>query len=747
MQQLKGLITLIRTYDDDLDEQLLAKAYDFAKNAHKLQKRASGEPYFSHPLAVATILAELKMDTATIITGLLHDAIEDTNTTRVEIEKLFGMDVGALVDGVTKIHRLNLVSKKAEQAENFRKLLIAISSDVRVLLVKLADRLHNMRTLGYVKPEKRLRISTETMDIYAPLAGRMGFQWMREELEDLSFRWMHPEAHEIIVNKLKKIRDDNTGFIAEIENELESLIHAKGITAKVTSREKKPYSIWNKTNRKQTSLEKLADLHAFRIITESVEDCYRILGIIHTKWKIIPGRFKDHISAPKSNGYSSIHTTILGPKRQRVELQIRTEEMHQIAEYGVAAHTVYKENFKGAIAGKNSSGVDDAYQWLRGLVESLMQGDNPEELMEHTRLELFNDQVFCFTPRGRMITLPYNATPIDFAYAVHTDIGNSCIGCKVNGHNFPLAGVLKNGDEVEIIRSDAQDTPPLAWEKVVVTGKAQAAIRHATREAQRRQYSDLGRKIMEYTLGTVEMKYSNSAIEKVLPKLPQDDVKDVLVAIGRGELSSRDVLKAINPELSAKPASSRRSKLTRSQKGGGWFGLGGELGLKFRHLGSANAKNGGAAHGKAIPIRGISSDLTVKFAPDGGAVPGDRVVGIITPGEGITVYPTFSSKLQEFNDHPERWIDVAWDIDEDNHERFPAQIIVTAINEPGTLANIAKIIGNSEGNIDKLAMLSRAPDFTKMLIDIEVWDIKHLNDIIFSLRQQKVVSKAERRYA
>jgi RelA/SpoT family (p)ppGpp synthetase len=739
--ECQKLVGVIRGYDDAFDEERLLEACRFSRNAHKRQKRASGEPYFSHPLAVAEILAGLKMDTATVITGLLHDAIEDTNTTRVEIEKLFGADVGALVDGVTKIHRLDLVSKKTEQAENFRKLLIAISSDVRVLLVKLADRLHNMRTLEYVGPEKRQRISTETMDIYAPLAGRMGFQWMREELEGLAFKWLHPQAHETITAKLVRLREENKGFIAEIEEELRELIAKNGIKAKVTSREKKPYSIWNKTNRKQTSMKKMADLHAFRIITETIEDCYRVMGLIHTKWNIVPGRFKDHISVPKSNGYSSIHTTVVGPKRQRVELQIRTEEMHQIAEYGVAAHTVYKEEFKSGKL-KGDVTTDSAYQWLRSLVDNLMQSDNSEELMENTRMELFKDQVFCFTPRGRMITLPYDATPIDFAYKVHTDIGNTCIGCKINGHITPLTSKLKNGDEVEIICSDEQKMPPLAWENIVVTGKARSSIALATRAAKREQYSQLGREIMEYALSVVGRKYSGSMIEKILPKLAHDDVEDVLAAIGRGELASRDVLKAIDPALETRPAASRRSKLVRSKKELGWFGLGSGMGLKFKHLGS---RGGRSAAGKAIPIRGVAN-MSVKFAPEGGAIPGDRVIGIITPGEGITIYPTFSSKLEDYSDHPDRWIDVAWDIDEDNHDRFTTQIVVTAINAPGTLAKIADIIGSMEGNIDKLVMLSRAHDFTEMLLDLEVWDTGHLRDILSSLRKQKVVSKAERYY-
>ncbi len=434
------LVERVLSYQPNADEALLNRAYVYAMKAHGNQKRASGASFFSHPLEVATILAEMRLDDATIATALLHDTIEDTETTRSEIDAMFGREIGTLVDGLTKIKKLDLVTKKAEQAENFRKLLLAISSDIRVLLVKLADRLHNMRTLEHVKPAKRKIIAEETMDIYAPLAGRMGMQWLREELEDHAFRWLNPEGYAAVVERLKVLRERNQGLINEIETALTTKLEETKVPAIVAGREKKPYAIWSKMERKQISLEQLSDIYAFRIVVPEEKDCYRALGVVHTTWHAVPGRFKDYISNPKQNDYQSIHTTIVGPRHQRVELQIRTERMHSIAEYGVAAHALYKDSLNGSgpTNGIVPSQDTNAYRWLRHLVGMLLDGDNPEEFLEHTKLELFQDQVFCFTPKGRLIALPRGANPIDFAYAVHTGIGNTCVGAKINGRPMPL---------------------------------------------------------------------------------------------------------------------------------------------------------------------------------------------------------------------------------------------------------------------------------------------------------------------
>jgi len=652
-----------------------------------------------------------------------------------EIDALFGREIGTLVDGLTKIKKLDLVTRKAEQAENFRKLLLAISSDIRVLLVKLADRLHNMRTLEHVKPGKRKIIAEETMDIYAPLAGRMGMQWLREELEDHAFRWLNPEAHAAVVERLKVLRERNQGLIDEIATALTTKLDETKVAAIVAGREKKPYAIWSKMERKQISLEQLSDIYAFRIVVPEERDCYRALGVVHSTWHAVPGRFKDYISNPKQNDYQSIHTTIVGPRHQRVELQIRTERMHSIAEYGVAAHALYKDQVNGN--GIVPSQDTNAYRWLRHLVGMLLDGDNPEEFLEHTKLELFQDQVFCFTPKGRLIALPRGANPIDFAYAVHTGIGNTCVGAKINGRPMPLVTELRNGDEVEIVCSKAQ-LPPSAWQSLAVTGKARSAIRRATRDAVRAQYGKLGREILVRAFVRRGKIFSEDAIVQVLGRLSQKTADEVMAAVGRGELASADVMRAVFPEEKTEPVK-RRRKVTRSDEG--WFGLGKVMGLKFRWPGSSGraAKDGPAG----IPIRGLRGDLPVNYA-DGGAVPGDRIVGILNPGQGITIYPIHAQALKAFDEEPERWIDVTWDIDEDNPQRFPAKLAVTVMNEPGSLAQVASVIGEADGNIDNIKMTNRVPDYTEMVIDLEVWDLKHLNDIIAGLRAKDMVSSAAR---
>src|SRR5262245_58986213 len=499
------LVERVMSYDRGADEDLLNRAYVYAMKAHGGQKRASGEAYFNHPLEVAAILAEMKLDGATIAAALLHDVVEDTEATQPQIEERFGHEIASLVDGLTKIKRLDLVTKEATQAENLRKLLLAMAKDVRVLLVKLADRLHNMRTLGHMAQDKKMRIAQETMDIYAPLAGRMGMQNVREELEDISFRVLNPDAFATVKKRLDRLHEESGSLLVEIEKELNAELQANGIDAKVRGREKRPYSIWRKMERKSLSLGQLSDIFGFRVIVASVDECYRALGVAHRTWRAVPGRFKDYISTPKQNDYQSLHTTVIGPHHRRVEMQIRTREMNEIAERGVAAHALYKDVHRRADAVNGvrlPKAESNAYRWLRHLVEMLSEGESPREFLEHTRLELFQDQVFCFTPKGQLIALPRGATPIDFAYAVHTSIGDSCVGCRINGRHAPLVTQLDNGDEVEIIRSEAQ-VPPAAWEGLAVTGKARAAIRRATRLATRRQYAGLGKEIVERLLEKV----------------------------------------------------------------------------------------------------------------------------------------------------------------------------------------------------------------------------------------------------
>jgi GTP pyrophosphokinase len=741
MMRQYELVERVLNYDPKADEALLNRAYVYAMKAHGNQRRASGDPYFSHPLEVAAILTDLKLDDATIVTALLHDVIEDTPITRAEIDQLFGPEIGKLVDGLTKIRRLDLVSKKAEQAENFRKLLVAISSDIRVLLVKLADRLHNMRTLEHMKPDTRQRISEETLDIYAPLAGRMGMEAMREELEDHAFRWLHPEAYAAVTAKLAELRKSNEGLVGEIRAALDAKVAEVGIEAEVNGREKKAYAIWRKMANKQISLEQLSDIYAFRVIVATIDDCYRMLGVAHTTWRTVPGRFKDYISTPKQNNYQSIHTTVVGPRHQRVELQIRTRAMHDIAEYGVAAHALYKDaavmNGHGAaktvVALHKDSGP---YVWLRRLVETLLEGSNPEEFLEHTKLELFQDQVFCFTPKGRLIALPRGATPLDFAYAVHTDVGNGAVGAFVNGHHVPIDTQLRNGDEVEI-ETAKNHSPPPAWENLVVTGRARSAIRRAARDAVRKQYRELGRRLIAARFEQLGEELDDEALKKALPRLGQKSLEDALAAVGRNELSIEDVLRAVIPEAAKREpekASYKRTRRFGRAKGQeGWFNIDRVMSLKFR----ADQE----PRGSGLAIRGVKDDLPVSFEP-GGAVPGDRIVGVLIPGEGIRIFQIHSPRLKEF-EH-EGWIDVTWDIDPDTPQRFPARISVTALNEPGTLAQIAKVIGEGGGNIDNVRMVRRASDFTEMRIELEVLDLVHLNHIIGGLREKAVVNKVER---
>jgi GTP diphosphokinase / guanosine-3',5'-bis(diphosphate) 3'-diphosphatase len=730
MMRQYDLIERVRRYNRNTDEALLNRAYVYAMKAHGSQKRASGDPYFSHPLEVAAILTDLKLDDATIAAALLHDTIEDTPVTRAEIDQLFGPDIGTLVDGLTKLKKLDLVSKQAAQAENLRKLLLAIAEDVRVLLVKLADRLHNMRTLDFVPPDARRRIAEETLDIYAPLAARMGMHGMREELEDLAFRELNPDAYNVVQARLQSLAQRNRDLISDIEQQLTRKFAESGIQAQVVSREKRPYSIWRKMERKSVGFEQLSDIFGFRVLVSDAQECYRALGIVHTTWPVVPGRFKDYVSTPKQNDYRSIHTTVIGPGRQRVELQIRTRKMHEIAEYGIAAHALYKDAHGSPT--EMLSRESNAYAWLRRTIELLAEGSNPEEFLEHTKLELFHDQVFCFSPKGKLIALPRKATPIDFAYAVHTDVGNTAVGCKINGKIAPLVSELANGDEVEILTSRAQLAPPAAWESIVVTGKARAAIRRATRAAVRKQYAGLGRRIVERLFARAKKEYGDEKLQGALPRLARASIDDVMAAVGRGEMKASDVARAMYPDYKEE-----RAAPVLPPKESGWFGLKKAKAVKFK-------VPAGPAEATAIPIRGISGELPVRFAPEGGAVPGDRIVGILTPGEGITIYPIQSQALKDFEDVPEHWLDVRWDIEDASPHRFPARIAVHSVNEPGTLAQIAQVIAEHDGNIDNIRMTRRSPDFTELLIDLEVYDLKHLTAIIAQLRAKDVVAQAER---
>jgi RelA/SpoT family (p)ppGpp synthetase len=730
MMRQYDLIDRVKAYNPNTNEDLLNRAYVYAMMAHGTQLRASGDPYFSHPLEVAAILTDLKLDDATIVAALLHDTIEDTEATRAEIDEKFGPEIGALVDGLTKLKKLDLVTREAKQAENLRKLLLAIAADVRVLLIKLADRLHNMRTLDFMQPDSRRRTAEETLDIYAPLAGRMGMHEMREELENLAFHELNPEAFRVISDRLGALAARSKTLIADVEQQLTRKLAERGILADVKGRLKQPYSTWRKMERKAIGFEQLSDLVGYRVLVNSIEACYQALGIVHTTWRMVPTRFKDYISIPKQNDYRSLHTTVIGPGKQRVELQIRTRAMHEIAEFGIAAHALYKDGHGSP--SEMLSRESNAYAWLRHTIELLVEGSNSEEFLEHTKLELFHDQVFCFTPKGRLIALPRKATGIDFAYAVHTDVGNSAVGAKINGKIAPLVSELSNGDEVEIIASKAQVAPPAAWESVVVTGKARAAIRRATRVAVRHQYVGFGRRIVERLFQRAKKDYSDEKLQGALPRLARSSIDEVMAAVGRGEMKASDVARAMYPDYKEE----RVARVATPKAESGWFGL--------RYAKSLIFKVPEGESDAAIPIRGVSGDLPVSFAPNGGAVPGDRIVGIMTPGEGIVIYPIQSQALKQFEDTPEHWLDVRWDIEEDSQQRFPARIKIHSVNEPGSLAQITQVIADHDGNIDNIRMTRRAPDFTELQIDLEVYDLKHLNAIISQLKAKKVVARIER---
>jgi GTP diphosphokinase / guanosine-3',5'-bis(diphosphate) 3'-diphosphatase len=721
MMRQYELVERVTKYDPEANEDLLNRAYVYAMKAHGSQTRASGEAYFNHPLEVAAILADMRLDDATIAAALLHDTVEDTESTHQDIVDKFGPEIAALVDGLTKIKKLDLVTHEATQAENLRKLLLAMSKDVRVLLVKLADRLHNMRTLAHVKPEKRARIAQETMEIYAPLAGRMGMQLVRDELEDIAFKILNPDANRIIGERLERLHAESGNLLRDIETELTKLLLDNGITAKVQGREKRPYSIWRKMERKHLSLDQLSDIFGFRVIVETLDECYRTLGVVHRTWRAVPDKFKDYVSNPKQNDYRSLHTIVVGPHHMRVEMQIRTWLMHELAERGVAAHALYKDvpEAKQMEQGFHiSADESSAYRWLRHLMDVLQEGDSPREFLEHTKLELFHDQVFCFTPKGQLIALPRGATPIDFAYAVHTSVGDSCIGCRVNGRHAPLVTELTNGDEVEILRSDAQ-VPPTAWEAIAITGKAKAAIRRATRTAIRKQFAGIGREIVQKLMAMQNQEFNEKQAVSAVSRLGHKTLEDAFSAIGRGDLAGHDMLRAMGVEIDEK-----QLKAVRRKSGG---------------------RKSSSTDESGIPVRGAAANTALKFFTKTGAVPGERIVGILTPGEGITIYPIFAQELEKFDNQPERWIDLAWGVAEEG-QRFPARIHVSIINEVGALAQVTQVIGEQAANIDELQLAARegVRDFFDLTVLLEVVDLRHLNTVMNGLRAKAAVSEVSR---
>jgi guanosine-3',5'-bis(diphosphate) 3'-pyrophosphohydrolase len=710
------LVERVKSYDPNAEEELLNRAYVYAMQAHGAQLRASGDPYFSHPVEVAGILAGWKLDSASIATALLHDTIEDTGATIAELERLFGPEVARLVDGVTKLNKLELQSSRTEQAENFRKLLLAMSEDIRVLLVKLADRQHNMRTLHFIaRTEKRQRIARETLEIYVPLAERIGMQALKDELEDLAFGALWPDAREAVRHRLSELRRHDSNLIERIVDELSQTLHDAGIEAEVYGREKTPFSIWGKMKRKNVSFEQLSDIMAFRITVDSVSNCYAALGVIHGRYAMVPERFKDFISTPKPNGYRSLHTTIFGPERRRIEVQIRTRDMHEIAEMGVAAHWAYKQ--------KRELTDGRQYRWVRGLLEILEQASGPEEFLEHTKLEMFQDQVFCFTPRGDLISLPQGATPVDFAYAVHSEVGDSTIGAKVNGRLVPLRTRLNHGDQVEVITSKSASPSP-AWERFVVTGKARSRIRRFLRTRQRNDFIAHGRDLLQRAGQKERIAVGEKRLEAVLESLHQRSTDDLLAAIGEGALGARVVIEA----------------LRRDQQ-------------------PATPPADGAADPKVVPLRrprpapppdgrdslvsGLPPGMALNFAGCCHPIPGDTIVGVVRTGRGVAIHRSDCPTLTRKAEDADRWLDLGWNAAAKGAKAI-ARLQIMTTNQPGSLGSLSTVIGKQGGNITDVRFGSRSPDLYEIVLDIEVEDKDHLERIVASLRATPVVTLVER---
>ncbi|HET6468216.1 MAG TPA: bifunctional (p)ppGpp synthetase/guanosine-3',5'-bis(diphosphate) 3'-pyrophosphohydrolase [Geminicoccaceae bacterium] len=709
------LVERVKAYDPEVDEDLLNRAYVYTMKAHGTQLRASGDPYFHHPVEVAGILAGLRLDSASIATGLLHDTVEDTGATIKEIEHLFGRTVARLVDGVTKLNKLELQSAQSAQAENFRKLLVAMSEDIRVLLVKLADRLHNMRTLHFIKdPEKRRRIAAETMEIYAPLAERIGMDAMKAELEDLAFAELWPDARESILHRLGQLRRDDDRLTQQIVAELRETLHRAGIEAQIQGREKTPLSIWHKMQRKNVSFEQLSDIMAFRVVVGSVAQCYAALGVIHGAYAMLPGRFKDFISTPKPNGYRSLHTTIIGPQRRKIEVQIRTAQMHEVAELGVAAHWAYKQDTR-VTEGRQ-------YRWIRELLDILEHASGPEEFLENTKLEMFQDQVFCFTPKGDLIALPRGATPVDFAYAVHSEVGDRCIGAKVDGRMVQLRTLLQNGDQVEILTSRNSGPSP-EWERFVVTGKARARIRRYLRARQRDEFVEHGRELLQRAARGEHAQLTEKLLEKARQSLGMKTVDDLLAAVGEGTTSPKLVLEALRTE--AKPDDTVTAESVP----------------KLPQLRRPKPTETSAE--TASPLLGLPKGVAFSFAGCCHPVPGDPIVGVVRTGRAVTIHLRDCPTLRRLDEATAPCVDVTWS-GQAAELRTAARLLVSTLNEPGALGTISTVIGKQGGNITDLRFGHRSPDLFEIFLDVEVEGLDQLHRVQAALRASPVVSTVER---
>ena len=718
------LIDKIKVYNPGVDVGLINRAYEYGKKMHEKQVRASGDPYFTHPLEVAEIMTEFRMDEAAICTAMLHDTVEDTEATLEDIRKNFGEEIARLVDGVTKLSKIEFQTAQEKQAENFRKLVLAMSEDIRVLLVKLADRLHNMRTLHFIpKPEKKKRIAAETLEIYAPLAERIGMHQVKEELEDIAFDILNHEGREGILARLKFLREEGGEVVVKrIIAELKRKISEAGIDAEIYGREKTKYSIWKKMQRKNISFEQLSDIMAFRIIVANVQECYHALGIIHGLYPTVPGRFKDYISLPKPNGYRSLHTAVIGPENHRIEVQIRTPEMHDEAELGVAAHWSYKADGHSNAGG--SAGKQDArqYRWLRELVDIVEHAQKPEEFLENTKMELYQDQVFCFTPGGDLIALPRGATPVDFAYAVHSDLGDKTVGAKINGRIVPLNTQLGNGDQVEITTSKSQ-TPSPHWERFVITGKAKSRIRRYVRIQQREQYMNLGKAMLQKVLKQEGLELNERIINAdICRQFKTENVEDLFTGVGSGNIVAREVMYAMYPDSKPKEAPVLPQAIVNAPE-------------KRTHQKGKSAP---------MPIKGLIPGMALHFARCCHPLPGDRIVGIVTTGKGVTIHTIDCDTLESFAETPERWLEVSWEEGDDTPESHVGRLMITIANTAGALGTLSTVIGKNQGNITNLKITNRSLDFWDMTIDVYVRDNRHLTDIIAALRSTPEVASVNR---
>ena len=690
------LVERVRAYHPDVDEDRLNRAYVYTVKMHGAQKRASGDPYFSHPVEVAGLMTDLKMDEDTIITALLHDTVEDTLTSIEDVEAKFGPEVARLVDGVTKLSKIEAQTEDERAAENLRKFLLAISDDIRVLLVKLADRLHNMRTLHFIKsPEKRRRIAKETMDIYAPLAERIGMYEYMREMQLLAFEQLEPDAYKTITDRLADIRKKADVEIDQIIQTMAWEMEQAGLKIEITGREKHPFSIWKKMQERHIAFEQLTDINAFRVITDSEEDCYRALGVLHRRWQMVPGRFKDFISTPKRNGYKSIHTTIMFAKNMRVEVQIRSKDMHRSSEHGYAAHWAYKQADK----------ADGQAGWIRDLIEILDTSHDAEDLLENTRMAMYQDRIFAFTPKGALHQLPKGSTVVDFAYAVHTDLGDKTVGAKVNGRHVPLRTQLANGDMVEILKSKAQQPEP-TWLNFVTTGKARAAIRRHVRHRERDELIAIGRKLYDEIAERMPTKIGKKAVAATLKRLHLETEDDLMHAVGAGKINDRALMEALVPGF-----------------------------------GDQNADGDFPNQERAISIRGLTPGVGYHLGDCCHPIPGDRIVGLRLPDQPVEVHTIECDRLASGVDAD--WVDLSWGQGSDGAS---ARLRVVIHNRPGTLGEIAGIFGYHKANIINLRMTARDSEFHTFEVDLEVHDLTHLMRIISALRSSEAVASADRVY-